>query len=84
MSHHFYLLFWNLTTRLVCMQTSTKNTHRTPVRGKVNMKTVIAECDQCEKVARFEFDEEPKSWICATCKEENGKAGIGLTGGLFL
>ncbi len=48
------------------------------------MKTVIAECDQCEKVARFEFDEEPESWICAKCKEENRKPGIGLTGGLFL
>jgi len=48
------------------------------------MKTVIAECDLCNEVARFEFDEEPGTWICATCKEENKKAGIGLTQDLFL
>ena len=40
MSHHFYLLFPNLTTKLVCMQTSTKNTHTEHLfGGKEKMKT---------------------------------------------
>ncbi len=40
MSHHFYLLFWNLTIMLVCMQTSTKNTHTEHLfGGKEKMTT---------------------------------------------
>jgi|TARA_B100000902_G_scaffold131371_1_gene130214 hypothetical protein len=46
--------------------------------------TVISECDKCAGVARFEFDEEPERWHCDPCKEDYGKAGIGLTENLFL
>jgi len=46
--------------------------------------TVISDCDKCGEIARFEFDEEPERWICNPCNEDYGKAGIGLTSGLFL
>ena len=46
--------------------------------------TVISDCDKCGETARFQFDEEPEKWHCDPCKEEYGKAGVGLTDLLFL
>ena len=54
------------------------------------MKHTI-QCDHCGEESRFSkpVPEEwlpvsPAKWICNPCKEDNRKAGIGLTSGLFL